>query len=376
LNNGNGTFQKQQTFASGLVPYSMTMADMNGDGMADLAVANANSATVSVLLSKRSSNSGQTYTVDHSAFPAATATTLTATASATTGGSLVTITAAVTSLPPAVGIPFCTVRFLDGANSIGVGTLDASGVAVLQTATLTPGAHSVTALYVGANGYAASTSNAQSVVVTRATPPTLVSVTPNGGLAAFASGQRSRVVNLTVVFDQPVALDTSAITLALHTNNVRFNGALQPSGFGSLPTSLALNTTDKVTWVVTFAGNTEDGADGYRSLKDGVYDLKIDAAKVHPKDAPGVNMDANRTTTFHRLFGDTDPPATPIGGTTGTDYQALVNTGDNLAFRAAFSKPASGGYQPFLDFNGDGIINSLDNLQFRSRSSKSLTWRL
>jgi hypothetical protein len=87
-------------------------------------------------------------------------------------------------------------------------------------------------------------------------------------------------------------------------------------------------------------------------------------------------MAANRTTTVHRLFGDANLPSTPTGGTPGTDYQALVNTGDNLTFRAAFNKPAGGGYQPFLDFNGDGIIHTADNLQFRRRFNKSLAWRV
>jgi len=54
-------------------------------------------------------------------------------------------------------------------------------------------------------------------------------------------------------------------------------------------------------------------------------------------------MAANQTTTFDRFFGDTNAPATPAGGTPGTDFAAVVNTADNLAFRAAFNKPAGGG---------------------------------
>src|SRR6185295_16824073 len=162
----------------------------------------------------------------------------------------------------------------------------------------------------------------------------------------------------------------------LHTNNVSFGGAAQPNGYGSLPTSLNVTTTDSKTWIVTFVGNTDAGADGFNSLKDGVYDLNIDAAKVHLLAVPSVTMAANATTTFHRLFGDTGAPATPTGGTPGTDFLAVDNTGDNLAFRAAFNKPAGGGYRPFLDFNGDGIINTADNFQFRSRFNKALTWRM
>ena len=143
---------------------------------------------------------------------------------------------------------------------------------------------------------------------------------------------------------------------------------------GALPTALNINTTDNITWVVTFSGNTEVGADGFASLKDGVYDFKIDAAKVHPVGSPGVTMSASSTTTFHRLFGDVDAPSTPNGGTPGVDFAALVNSFDNLSFRGAFNN--TNNYKAFLDFNGDGAIGSADNLQFRGRFNKSLTWRV
>lgn len=108
-----------------------------------------------------------------------------------------------------------------------------------------------------------------------------------------------------------------------------------------------MTTSDNITWVVTFSGNTDDGSDGFKSVKDGVYDLTIDGSKVHPMGAPGVNMEANATTTFHRLFGDSNAATTPIGGTPGTDFQAIVNTSDNLAFRSAFNNPLN--YQAFFD---------------------------
>ena len=40
LGNGNGTFQAQQTFATGSRPVSVAVADVNGDGKPDLVVAN------------------------------------------------------------------------------------------------------------------------------------------------------------------------------------------------------------------------------------------------------------------------------------------------------------------------------------------------
>jgi filamentous hemagglutinin family protein len=50
LGNGNGTFQTRQTFATGSSPFSVSIADVNGDGKPDLIVANDLAGSVSVLL--------------------------------------------------------------------------------------------------------------------------------------------------------------------------------------------------------------------------------------------------------------------------------------------------------------------------------------
>jgi hypothetical protein len=300
----------------------------------------------------------------------ATTTTLGATPNASTGGSLVTFTATVAPSPGALG----TVSFFDngvalpGASNVAL----VGGVATFQISSLATGNHSISAAYSGAPGFQASTSSNLTYAVAPPAPK-VVSVTPNADAPSLSANPNSRVVSVVATFDQPVQLDENALRIELHTNNVVYNGAVQASGFGTLPTSLVLTpSSDKKTWTVTFSGNTEDGADGLKSLKDGVYDLNIDAAKVHPLGTPGVSMAGNSTTTFHRLFGDSNPPSTPSGGTAGADFQAIVNTGDNLAFRSAFNNPAA--YKSHFDFNGDGVINTGDNLQFRNRFNRGLTW--
>ena len=52
INNGNGTFAPRVDYATGTYPNSITSADLNGDGKADLITSNAWVNTVSVLLNK------------------------------------------------------------------------------------------------------------------------------------------------------------------------------------------------------------------------------------------------------------------------------------------------------------------------------------
>jgi hypothetical protein len=52
LGNGDGTLQARQHFNSGAAPRDLAIGDLNGDGASDLAVANYESATVSVLLNQ------------------------------------------------------------------------------------------------------------------------------------------------------------------------------------------------------------------------------------------------------------------------------------------------------------------------------------
>jgi autotransporter-associated beta strand protein len=315
-----------------------------------------------------SNDGGKTIDIVYTPETVATTTTLTATHQATTGGELVMLTATVNA-SGASG----SVTFLDNGTPLPGGTnvSVSGGVAVFSTTLTAAGNHAFTAAYSGDATYQGSTSGEQTVAV--AAPLQVVSASANGNVPGM-SGDHSRVVNMTVAFSQPVQLDSDAIALSLHTNNVSFGGVAQPNGFGSLPTSLVLNTTDNMNWTVTFSGNTDNGADGFASLKDGVYDLNIDGAKVHPIGAPGVSMGGSSTATVYRLFGDTDAAAsTPAGGVEGVDFQAVVNTGDNLNFRNAFNNPDN--YVAALDFDGDGVINTGDNFEFRDRFNKTLTWK-
>jgi sugar lactone lactonase YvrE len=110
--------------------------------------------------------------------------TLTVSPSPLFDGQMGTLTATVTPAP--TGTPAGIISFYSGTTLLGTGTLNASGVATFTTTSLVVGADSITAVYPGNAGFAASTSVAVTETVTAAftiTAPTApVAVTQGGSV--------------------------------------------------------------------------------------------------------------------------------------------------------------------------------------------------
>lgn len=157
VSNGDGTFAPLGD-QSGYLPlgFSSTfvkVVDINGDQLPDLLLV-SNQYAIEAFL-----NASGTSTATN-----ATSTTLTSSAQTITAGQSVTLTATVT---PASGTatPTGTVTFLDGATTLGTGTLNSSGVATLGTTALAAGANSITAVYSGDANFSGSTSTAVTITV-------------------------------------------------------------------------------------------------------------------------------------------------------------------------------------------------------------------
>jgi hypothetical protein len=130
LGNGDGAFQAAQNFPTGLTPISVAVGDFNGDGTPDLATADEEVTSVSVLLNQP-----------------VTTTAVNGPASSTYSQS-VTYTATVMSgAVPATG---GAVTFLDGGTPISAALpLNANGQASFSIAALNAGSHTITASYSG-----------------------------------------------------------------------------------------------------------------------------------------------------------------------------------------------------------------------------------
>jgi hypothetical protein len=94
-----------------------------------------------------------------------TTTTLSSSTPSLTAGTVVTFTASISS---PVGLPFGGATFYDGTNVLGTSGLESNGTATFSTASLSEGAHSITAAF-NANGpFAGSASAALNISVTSA----------------------------------------------------------------------------------------------------------------------------------------------------------------------------------------------------------------
>ena len=240
------------TVASGPATITAGTVTLTGVGTVVLQAAQAGNADYSAA----------TATQSFQVTGASTTTTLSAPASAAAGAS-VTLTATVAST---VGVPAGSVTFFSGSTSLGVGSLNGSGVATLATTALPAGTDTATATYAAAGNFAGSTSSPVTLTITASggsapaytvtanpasltissgsTGSTTLTITPTGGYkGTIALSCASLPTNATCAFAQnPVALsgNNQSVTVGLQINTTAQQAAGK-SPHGTLnPTLLAL----------------------------------------------------------------------------------------------------------------------------------------
>jgi hypothetical protein len=159
--NGDGTFQPATVFPTGgSFALSIGAADLNGDGKVDLAVLNG-SGVIGILLN----NTG-----------AAATTTVLATAPNPSGfGQAVTLTATVSA---ASGTPTGPLIFYDGASVLGTANLS-KGAATINISSFGAGQHSLVAVFQGSSNFAYSSSSVVTQTVNVSSTSTALSSSAN-----------------------------------------------------------------------------------------------------------------------------------------------------------------------------------------------------
>lgn len=200
----------------------------------------------------------------------ATATNLVSSLNPSPLGQSVTFTATVT--PPNGGgvVPDGSIIFYDGTTILGSATLNASGVATLQTAALTTGLHSITAVYggdatipiLGSSAVLKQDVQASSsiTVMSSGSPSTYgasviftATVTPNGTVAAtgavnFLDGA-IRVGTGTLTAAGQATFTTSSLAVGSHTITAAYPGDTNYSGTTSAAITQTVNQAQTSTTV-------------------------------------------------------------------------------------------------------------------------------
>ena len=202
----------------------------------------------------------------------------------------VTFTATVTS---SGGIPAGTVTFMDGATTLGSGTLSGGtpNTAAFTTSSLGGGEHSITASYNGSTSFGVSASSAVIHTITNAPTTTSISSSANpsgyGSLVTFTATVTPSAATGTVTFSDggtslgTVALSggtaqfsTSALTAGTHAITATFN----PGNANFATSSSALSPVQTVNPVITVSA----GAGG----------------SISPSGSVGVSYNASQTFTI------------------------------------------------------------------------------
>jgi sugar lactone lactonase YvrE len=177
---------------------------------------------------------------------AATATTLSAAPLNVPAGQTLTLTATVTAT---AGTPTGTVTFLNGAATLGTGTLNSSGVATLA---LTPpqGVYSITASYAGNINFAPSASSPPVIVNVAATTTTTLSAVPT----TLTVGQ---TLTLTATVKASAGITPTGTVTFLNGTASLGTGTLNSSGVATLVLTPPVGV---YSITASYAGSSTDAA--------------------------------------------------------------------------------------------------------------------
>jgi len=271
----------------------------------------------------------------------ATTTVLVSSANPSTFGQPVTFTATVSS--PA-GIPTGTVTFLDGASSLGTGTLDSSGMATLTTASLAVGGHSITASYGGDTNFNPSSSSALSQTVNKSA--TMVTAISSANPSVFG-----QAVTFTATVSSPAGIPTGTVTFLDGATSLG-TGTLDSSGMATLTTaSLAVGAHSITT---SYGGDTNFNPSNSSPLAQTVNKGATTVTAISSANPSVFGQPVTFTATVSSAAGIPTGTVTFLDGATSLGTGALDSSGIATLTTASL---AVGAHSITASYGGDANFN-------------------
>ncbi len=171
---GGGIPSGTITFMDGAAVLGKATLDSTGAGALTTSALVVGSHTISVIYAGSANYlSSTSSTLTQSVSKNSVSVALTSVPNPSTFGQAVTFTVQVLPSPPGgapgTATPTGTITFNDGSLVLGTSTLDSSGSATFTVNTLTPGSHTITAVYGGDANFSKGSSNVETQVVNKAT---------------------------------------------------------------------------------------------------------------------------------------------------------------------------------------------------------------
>jgi len=333
LGNGNGTFQPAINYSSGGGwVFSLIVADLNGDRKPDVVACNSWPGSLGVLLNS-SGKPGKT-----------TSTALSSSLNPAVFGQAITFTAKVKS---AAGVPTGTVTFVDGANTLGAVALS-NAQASLTISTLSSGLHSIAAAYSGSSAFAHSRSAPRNQKVKPATTTTTLLSSANP--VAF----HSRVVYGVTVTSEFGGTATGKIVC--YDSGAEFSEATLSGNQAACETSYRSGATGIHSITATYLGDGNNDSSSSSILREGVGPAPFRTeTSVITSGSPSI---AGQSVTFTAIVSS-NFGAIPDGGLVSFyNGTTVIGTSPTAASRAALttSSLTVGTHQITASYGGEVLL--------------------
>ncbi len=244
-------------------------------------------------------------------------------------GQSVTFTATVAADAAGSSVPTGSVTFMDGSQSLGTFTIDASGVASVSPASLSGGTHVITAVYGGATDFAPSTSTETDLIVNAVTTTTTVS--PSVKQSDFGE-----TVTFTATVKGFVGSPTGSVTFT-DGNKVVATVSVDSSGVAAFSsTTLAVGAHSLV---ATYGGTDSYSTSASAKLAFAVSQSATTTSLAASTSTPTVGQ----SVTFTAIVAAVSPGAgAPTGMVLFEDGSSVIGTAPVSAGQATLTIALSG----------------------------------